>query len=295
MSIENRPGEKSHRPVTGGIYLLAVDSSGFGFYAAYLGSVGSLGHAVGLLGWHVATNAAVDLGDVATPFIRTPWFVEGESLSNGRWRYIGRRDHLLGLFSEPAMYHHPTFDLSDRGLLPFGVAEYADGRERKLGRAESAEVFGEPIFYQQLWPDEELEVFVRETRASALSPPQSRLSATEAEADERFHPFRLRAAADGQDFELTLHDNDMAQVAPVFHLAGREGNGYSWADVAMSSIRRDSSELEQEIRLEPEGGDFVAYSADLAGLCRLAAGLHAAFHDQERLSMLLKSAPYSHE
>ena len=105
----------------------------------YLGVFGHFGHAVGLIG----RAARVPVAEPVAVDSTIPIFVAEDAMVSGRWRRIGCRPDLIRLFAEPALYHHPEIDPEDASLLPYGVAEYADGRERRLSKDESAAVFGD--------------------------------------------------------------------------------------------------------------------------------------------------------
>ena len=91
-------------------------------------------------------------------------------------------------------------------------------------------------------------------------------------------------------YSLVLSDNHMVGVDGPFQAAGHEGGGYDWAGVARQIQQREQPALAGRFGMDPEAGMFVAFGEDLEALQALAAELHAAFHDPERLTKLIAGA-----
>jgi hypothetical protein len=98
-------------------------------------------------------------------------------------------------------------------------------------------------------------------------------------------------------YTLMLTDQFMVESAQMaaFEAGGREGCGYSWADVALHGIRTKMPKVEERVGMDPEAGMFVAYGEDLVALQQLGAMLRDVFHDPKTLQSWVKAAPFEYD
>ena len=99
------------------------------------------------------------------------------------------------------------------------------------------------------------------------------------------------------NYTLMLTDQFMVESAQMaaFEAGGREGCGYSWADVALHGIRTKMPKVEERVGMDPEAGMFVAYGEDLVALQQLGAMLRDVFHDPKTLQSWVKAAPFEYD
>ena len=107
-------------------------------------------------------------------------------------------------------------------------------------------------------------------------------------AEDAFAPFRLYESS-GR-FHLVLNDGDMEEAEETFHALNAEGHGHGWDWLAWSTTKTQMPEIFNKLMFDSEAGMFSVLSDDLDALLRLAAVLHAAFHDRTRLTELIRAS-----
>ena len=91
-------------------------------------------------------------------------------------------------------------------------------------------------------------------------------------------------------FCLVLFDGDMEEVEDAFQEVGAEANGHGWEALAISIVRSQMPDIEDRLQFTSESGTFAVGSADIDALRRLAAVLQTAFHDRDRLAVLIRDS-----
>jgi hypothetical protein len=147
--VKLTPGDLVAIPrARGGYYVVVFIAQGFGSYA------------VGLLDGHVR---AQNLTAKWKPrrFRRHPLLTNHEPIVAGRWRVVGNRPDLIGLFLEPEQFHQKLDSYGFERIGRYGSAENAAGELRHLSRKEAEEVgvIGDELFHQA-YIDEHFERFL---------------------------------------------------------------------------------------------------------------------------------------
>ncbi|MGB0064586.1 MAG: hypothetical protein WBP85_09090 [Terracidiphilus sp.] len=157
VKLEIRKGKK----ITGKVGdLVAIPGDGDKFFIAVIVARNAFGTAFGLLR---GVNKPRPISHAAPPETEpSPIYSGDDFIEDGRWKIIDHDEKLLALFpSDPEIYHYPDPKDPDSETGPYGAAETASGRLRKLGKEEAERVGLVSKEYQQIYMPDMLEIYLK--------------------------------------------------------------------------------------------------------------------------------------
>lgn len=140
--------------------IVAIPRMMGGYYFIVHIASNQFGEAFGLLGGH--SDVPELPSDWAPVPIKYPTYSGNAFVANGRWKRVGHRDDLLGLFPKsPPIYHSKSDNILNDSIGKYGSAETASGELRDLTESDADEIGVLARKYRQIMLEEEFEGYLQ--------------------------------------------------------------------------------------------------------------------------------------